>query len=78
MSQADQDDSSTDSPGGSHFTSENAAENGSKAWRSKREQILKDHDLWDTYKSVPPLSERDAPFESYLPGGVNYEDSSHE
>lgn len=65
-------DRSDNPPPGQPFTSETAKEQAEKAWQSMREKVLREYDLWDTYKAVPPVDERDAPLETYLPGGVNY------
>lgn len=74
MSQTSQDASSTDPPTGQPFTSETAKEQAGKAWQSQREKVLKEYDLWETWKAVPPVDDRDAPVETYLPGGVNYDE----
>jgi len=53
---------------------ESTPEQAGNPWRGIRRAVLKEYGLWDTYKAVPPVADRDAPLETYLPGGVNYDE----
>lgn len=62
-----------DPPTGKPFDSESAQAAAHEAWQSQREKVLKQYDLWESWRCVPPEPEREKPLEAYLPGGEEYE-----
>lgn len=71
MSQPAQDDNLAKEDG--MFTAESSRILADDSWRGRRKKKLKEWGLWETYKCVPPKKDRDAPLDSYLPGGENYD-----
>jgi len=63
----------TQPPTGEPFDSESARKGADGAWRAKRETVLRECGLWETWRSVPPKRERDEPLAEYLPGGAHYD-----
>lgn len=64
---------SPDVPIGEPFTSETAQDAAHEAWQSIRRNKLEEHGLWETWRCVPPKTEREKPLDEYLPGGAEYE-----
>jgi len=62
-----------DPPPGKPFDSESAQKAAHEAWQSQREKVLKQYDLWESWRCVPPAEQREKPIEAYLPGGAEYE-----
>ena len=67
------DEADHEPPEGEQFDSDSGKEAAQLAWHAVREKTLREYEIWDTWRCVPPKSERDRPLEEYLPGGSQYD-----